>query len=97
MKQTFKISIRQNEHINCPFSVGFVGSDVFGIGDAGEFIIQVELPNDATIICNFEEPMFLLLLKWFYIHTNSTYSNVENNKIKRKMENWNTENLAELI
>jgi len=28
---------------------GFVGSEVFGIGDAGEFMIQVELPKDATL------------------------------------------------
>ena len=28
---------------------GFVGSEVFGIGDAGEFIIQVELPKGATL------------------------------------------------
>jgi len=28
---------------------GFVGSEIFGMGDAGEFIIQVELPKDATL------------------------------------------------
>jgi hydrophobe/amphiphile efflux-1 (HAE1) family protein len=28
---------------------GFVGSEMFGMGDAGEFIIQVELPKDATL------------------------------------------------
>jgi len=28
---------------------GFVGTEVFGIGDIGEFIIEVELPNDATL------------------------------------------------
>jgi hydrophobic/amphiphilic exporter-1 (mainly G- bacteria), HAE1 family len=28
---------------------GFVGSEVFGMGDASEFIIQVELPKDATL------------------------------------------------
>ena len=28
---------------------GFVGTEVFGIGDVGEFIIEVELPNDATL------------------------------------------------
>jgi hydrophobic/amphiphilic exporter-1 (mainly G- bacteria), HAE1 family len=28
---------------------GFVGTEVFAIGDVGEFIIQVELPNDATL------------------------------------------------
>ncbi len=28
---------------------GFVGSEVFGMGDAGEFMIQVELPKDATL------------------------------------------------
>jgi hydrophobe/amphiphile efflux-1 (HAE1) family protein len=30
-------------------ATGFVGSEVFGIGDAGEFMIQVELPKDATL------------------------------------------------
>jgi hydrophobic/amphiphilic exporter-1 (mainly G- bacteria), HAE1 family len=29
--------------------LGFVGSEVFGMGDAGEFMIQVELPKDATL------------------------------------------------
>jgi hydrophobic/amphiphilic exporter-1 (mainly G- bacteria), HAE1 family len=29
--------------------MGFVGSEVFGLGDAGEFMIQVELPKDATL------------------------------------------------
>ncbi|HAZ01691.1 MAG: acriflavin resistance protein [Bacteroidetes bacterium GWF2_42_66] len=28
---------------------GFVGSEVMGMGDAGEFMIQVELPKDATL------------------------------------------------
>lgn len=28
---------------------GFVGSEVFGMGDTGEFMIQVELPKDATL------------------------------------------------
>jgi hydrophobic/amphiphilic exporter-1 (mainly G- bacteria), HAE1 family len=28
---------------------GFVGSEIFGMGDAGEFIIQIELPKDATL------------------------------------------------
>lgn len=28
---------------------GFVGSEVFSMGDSGEFIIQVELPKDATL------------------------------------------------
>lgn len=28
---------------------GFVGSEVFGMGDAGEFMIQVELPKDAIL------------------------------------------------
>jgi hydrophobic/amphiphilic exporter-1 (mainly G- bacteria), HAE1 family len=28
---------------------GFVGSELMGLGDAGEFIIQVELPKDATL------------------------------------------------
>ena len=28
---------------------GFVGSEVMGLGDAGEFMIQVELPKDATL------------------------------------------------
>ena len=28
---------------------GLVGTEVFAIGDVGEFIIQVELPNDATL------------------------------------------------
>ena len=28
---------------------GFVGSEVFGLGDAGEFMIQLELPKDATL------------------------------------------------
>jgi hydrophobic/amphiphilic exporter-1 (mainly G- bacteria), HAE1 family len=28
---------------------GFVGSEVFGLGDAGEFMIQVELPKHATL------------------------------------------------
>jgi hydrophobic/amphiphilic exporter-1 (mainly G- bacteria), HAE1 family len=29
--------------------MGFVGSEVFGMGDSGEFMIQVELPRDATL------------------------------------------------
>ncbi len=28
---------------------GFVGTEAFGFGDAGEFILQVELPKDATV------------------------------------------------
>lgn len=28
---------------------GFVGTEVFGIGDVGEFIIEVELPNESTL------------------------------------------------
>jgi len=28
---------------------GFVGSEAFGLGDAGEFILRVELPKDATL------------------------------------------------
>lgn len=28
---------------------GFVGTEVFGLGDTSEFIIQVELPKDATL------------------------------------------------
>ena len=28
---------------------GFVGTEAFGLGDAGEFIIQVEMPKDATL------------------------------------------------
>jgi hydrophobe/amphiphile efflux-1 (HAE1) family protein len=28
---------------------GFVGSELMGLGDAGEFMIQVELPKDATL------------------------------------------------
>lgn len=28
---------------------GFVGSEIFGMGDAGEFIVQAELPRDATL------------------------------------------------
>ncbi len=29
--------------------MGFVGTEVFALGDVGEFIIQVELPNNATL------------------------------------------------
>ena len=28
---------------------GFIGSEAFGLGDAGEFVLKVELPKDATL------------------------------------------------